>query len=65
MFDIKTIEIIKKIANDYPNRLKDVLNSLSERQQVSKEWLVEKLNEYKHPYRNKLKGGDLTITILC
>ena len=41
MFDIKTIEVIKKIANDYPNRLKDVLNSLSERQQVSKEWLVE------------------------
>ena len=30
MFDINTIEIIKKILNDYPNRLKDVLNSLSE-----------------------------------
>ena len=65
MFDIKTIEVIKKIYYDYPNRLKDVLTSLSERQQISKEWLVEKLNEYKHPYRNKLKGGDLTITILC
>ena len=65
MFDINTIEVIKKIYYDYPNRLKDVLTSLSERQQISKEWLVEKLNEYKHPYRNKLKGGDLTITILC
>ena len=63
MFDLKTIEVIKKIYYDYPNRLKDVLTSLSERQQVSKEWLVEKLNEYKHPYRNKLKGGDLTDTL--
>ena len=65
MFDINTIEVIKKIYNDYPNRLKDVLISLSERQQISKEWLVEKLNEYKHPYKNKLKGRNLTITILC
>ena len=46
MFDIKTIEVIKKIYYDYPNRLKDVLTSLSERQQASKEWLIEKLNEY-------------------
>jgi len=65
MFDIQTIEVVKKILKDYPTRLKDVLNSLSERQQASKEWLVEKLNEYKHPYRNKLKDNDLTITILC
>ena len=41
MFDINTIEVIKKIYYDYPNRLKDVLTSLSERQQISKEWLVE------------------------
>ena len=42
------------------------LNSLSERQQVSKEWLVEKLNEYKPILiKNKLKVPNLTITILC
>ena len=53
MFDINTIEVIKKIYNDYPNRLKDVLTSLSERQQISKEWLVEKLNEYTEERHNE------------
>ncbi len=65
MFDFNTIEIIKKILKDYPNRLVDVLNSLGERQQLSKEWLVEKLNAYKHPFRNKMKSDSLSIIILC
>lgn len=65
MFDFNTIEIIKKILKDYPNRLVDVLNSLGERQQLSKDWLVEKLNEYKHPFRNKMKSDSLSIIILC
>ena len=65
MFDFNTIEIIKKILKDYPNRLVDVLNSLGERQQLSKDWLVEKLNAYKHPFRNKMKSDSLSIIILC
>ena len=65
MFDFNTIEIIKKILKDYPNRLVDVLNSLGERQQLSKDWLVEKLNAYKHPFRNKMKSDNLSIIILC
>ena len=65
MFDINTIEIVKKIINDYPTRLVDVLNSLGERQQLSKDWLVEKLNAYKHPFRNKMKSDSLSIIILC
>ena len=65
MFDYNTIEIIKKILKDYPNRLVDVLNSLGERQQLSKEWLVEKLNAYKHPFRNKMKSDSISIIILC
>lgn len=65
MFDINTVEIIKKILKDYPNRLVDVLNSLGERQQLSKDWLVEKLNAYKHPFRNKMKSDSLSIIILC
>ncbi len=65
MFDINTVEIIKKILKDYPHRLVDVLNSLGERQQLSKEWLVEKLNLYKHPFRNRLKNDDVSIIILC
>ena len=65
MFDYNTIEIIKKILKDYPNRLVDVLNSLGERQQLSKDWLVEKLNAYKHPFRNKMKSDSLSIIILC
>ena len=65
MFDINTVEIIKKLIKDYPNRVVDVLNSLGERQQLSKDWLVEKLNLYKHPFRNKLKNDKVSITILC
>tara|TARA_Y100000004_G_C8838012_1_gene379221 strand:+ start:73 stop:747 length:675 start_codon:yes stop_codon:yes gene_type:complete len=65
MFDINTVEIIKKILKDYPNRIVDVLNSLGERQQISKDWLVEKLNSYKYPFRNKLKKDSISIMILC
>ncbi len=65
MFDYKTIDAVKRILKDYPYRIEDVLNSLSEKQQISKDWLVEKLNEYKHPYRNKLKKDRITIAVLC
>lgn len=65
MFDINTIEIIKKIIKDYPTRLLDVLNSIGERQQISKDWLVENLNNYKHNFRNKIKNDSVSITILC
>jgi len=65
MFDINTIEIVKKILKNYPNRLVDVLNSIGARQQISKDWLVEKLNLYKHPFRNKLKKDSISIILLC
>ena len=65
MFDINTIEIVKKIIKDYPTRLLDVLNSIGERQQISKDWLVENLNNYKHNFRNKIKNDSVSITILC
>tara|TARA_B100000902_G_scaffold279545_1_gene265418 strand:+ start:1327 stop:2001 length:675 start_codon:yes stop_codon:yes gene_type:complete len=65
MYDYNTIELIKKIKNDYPNRWMDVLNSLGERQQLSKDWLIEKLNSYKHPFRNKFKKDRISIMVLC
>ena len=65
MFDYKTIDAVKRILKDYPYRVEDVLNSLSEKQQISKDWLIEKLNEYKHPYRNKLKKDRISIMLLC
>lgn len=65
MFDINTIEIIKKIIKDYPTRLLDVLNSIGERQQISKDWLVENLNNYKHSFRNKVKKDNVSIVLLC
>jgi len=65
MFDINTIEIIKKIIKDYPTRLLDVLNSIGERQQISKDWLVENLNNYKHSFRNKIKKDNVSIVLLC
>ena len=64
MFDINTIEIVKKILKNYPNRLVDVLNSIGARQQISKDWLVEKLNSYKYPFRNKLKKDSISIMLL-
>ena len=64
MLDFNTIEIIRKIFEKWPKRFIDVLNSLNEKQQVSKEWLVEKLNEYKHPFRNKLKKDRISIMLL-
>lgn len=65
MYDYNIIELIKKIYKDYPNRFIDVLNSLGERQQLSKDWLVEKLNEYKHPIRNHMRSESVEIMILC
>jgi len=65
MFDINTIEIVKKIIKDYPTRLLDVLNSIGERQQISKDWLVENLNNYKHSFRNKIKKDNVSIVLLC
>ena len=54
MLDINTIEIIRKIFDRWPGRFVDVLNSLNEKQQISKDWLVEKLNEYKYPYQKEV-----------
>ena len=65
MYDYNIIELIKKIKEKYPNRFIDVLNSLGERQQLSKDWLVEKLNEYKHPIRNHMRSESVEIMILC
>ena len=65
MFDINTIEIVKKIIKDYPTRLLDVLNSIGERQQISKDWLVKNLNNYKHSFRNKIKKDNVSIVLLC
>ena len=65
MFDRDTLDTIKGIVDKCPDRLVDVINSLSKNQFASKDWLIEKLNEYKHPYRNKLKKDRITIAILC
>ena len=65
MLDINTIEIIRKIFERWPKRFVDVLNSLNEKQQVSKDWLVEKLNDYKYPFRHKLKKDRISIMLLC
>ena len=65
MYDYNIIELIKKVYKDYPNRFIDVLNSLGERQQLSKDWLVEKLNAYKHPIRNHMRSDSVEIMILC
>tara|TARA_E500000331_G_C17225356_1_gene700038 strand:- start:97 stop:759 length:663 start_codon:yes stop_codon:yes gene_type:complete len=53
MFDRNTLDTIKGIVDKCPDRLVDVINSLSKNQFASKDWLIEKLNEYPHHFKNK------------
>ena len=53
MFDRDTLDTIRKILEIYPDRIMDVLNSLNQNQYTSKDWLIEKLNEYPHHFKYK------------
>jgi hypothetical protein len=65
MFDRDTLDTIRKILENYPDRIIDVLNSLNENQFKSKEWLIEKLNEYPHHFRYKTIDKKLDICLLA
>ena len=53
MFDRDTLQTFKRLLSKCPDRIVDAMDSLSENQFASKDWLVEKLNEYPHHYRYK------------
>ena len=64
MFDRDTLNTIKTLIDNYPDRILDVLDSLSVNQYASKDWLIEKLNEYPHHYRQKTLDKKIDVSIL-
>lgn len=64
MFDRDTLNTIKTLIDNYPDRILDVLDSLSVYQYASKDWLIEKLNEYPHHYRQKTLDKKIDVSIL-
>lgn len=65
MFDRLTLETLKIVFEKTPERVLDVLNSLSENQFNSKDWLIEKLNEYPHHFKCKSLDKKIDICILA
>jgi|TARA_R110001592_G_scaffold140709_4_gene361784 hypothetical protein len=65
MFDRNTLDTIKRMLDGNTDRIVDILNSLSANQYSSKDWLIEKLNEYPHHYRYKTLDKKIDITLLA
>ena len=64
MFDRDTLDTMAMILEKYPDRILDVYDSLSKNQFDSKDWLIEKLNEYPHHYKCKTLDKKIDISIL-
>ena len=65
MFDRDTLDTIRKMLEIYPDRIMDVLNSLNKNQFISKDWLIEKLNEYPHHFKYKTIDKKLDVCLLA
>lgn len=65
MFDRDTLQTFKRLLTKCPDRIVDALDSLSENQFASKDWLVDKLNEYPHHYRYKTLDKKIDLCILA
>lgn len=65
MFDRDTLNTIKRLLDNYPDRIVDVLNSLSKNQYASKDWLIEKLNDYPHHFKYKSLDKKINICLLA
>tara|TARA_B100001094_G_C18087131_1_gene748358 strand:+ start:348 stop:1004 length:657 start_codon:yes stop_codon:yes gene_type:complete len=65
MFDRDTLLTFKRLLDKCPDRIMDALDSLSANQFESKDWLVEKLNQYPHHYRYKTLDKKIDICLLA
>ena len=65
MFDRDTLIVVRRILDNYPDRIIDVLNSINENQFKSKDWLIEKLNEYPHHFKYKTLDKKIDICLLA
>ena len=65
MFDSYTLRTFKRMLDKCPDRIMDAIDSLSKNQFESKDWLVEKLNEYPHHYKCKTLDKKMDVCILA
>lgn len=65
MFDRNTLDMVKGLLEKCPERIIDVCNSLSANQHASKDWLIEKLNEYPHHFKCKSLDKKINICLLA
>lgn len=65
MFDRKTLDMVKGLLEKCPDRIIDVCDSLSVNQYASKDWLIEKLNEYPHHFKYKTLDKKIEMCILA
>lgn len=65
MFDRDTLHTFKRLMDKCPDRIMDVLDSLSENQLASKQWLIDKLNEYPHHFKCKTLDKKIDVSILA
>ena len=65
MFDRDTLHTFKRLLDKCPDRIMDVLDSLSENQFASKQWLIDKLNEYPHHFKCKTLDKKIDVSILA
>lgn len=65
MFDRDTLDTFKELLSTVPHRIVDVCDSLSHNQFASKDWLVEKLNEYPFHYKYKTLDKKIDICLLA
>lgn len=65
MFDRDTLHTFKRLLDKCPDRIMDVLDSLSENQLASKQWLIDKLNEYPHHFKCKTLDKKIDVSILA
>lgn len=57
--------MVKGLLEKCPERIIDVCNSLSANQHASKDWLIEKLNEYPHHFKCKSLDKKINICLLA
>ena len=64
MFDRDTLDTVKRLLEKSPDRIIDVIDSLSTNQYASKDWLIEKLNQYPHHFKCKTLDKNISVSIL-
>lgn len=57
--------MVKGLLEKCPDRIMDVCDSLSANQYASKDWLIEKLNEYPHHFKYKTLDKKIEMCILA